>query len=58
MTSKKTAPTESLHLARWYEEIRAAYLHNHNRRTEALDAELEASKYKQRIKDELGVEFN
>ena len=58
MATKKTCATESLHLARWWEETRAVYLHHHNRRTEALNAELEASKYRQRIKDEIGVEFS
>ena len=58
MATTRQCPTNSLHLARWYEEVRAAYLHSHGRRTEAMNAEMEASKYRQRIKDEIGVEFS
>ena len=56
MATKKTCSTESLHLARWYEEVRAAYLHAHSRKKEAIDAELATDAYRQRILDELGVE--
>jgi hypothetical protein len=58
MRSKRHAASESLHLAFWWERTRAGYLRAHNRKTEAIDAEMEVSKYRQRIRDELGVEVS
>ena len=54
--SKKVCAVESLHLAHWWAETRAAWLHHNNRRTEALAAEEEAVHYALRISHELGVE--
>ena len=54
--SKKGCAVESLHLAHWWAETRAAWLHHNNRRTETLAAEQEAVHYALRISHELGVE--
>lgn len=56
MAIKRHCASESLHLAHWWERTRSAYLHAHGRKREAIDAELAAAGYRQRILDELGVE--
>ena len=55
-SQKKTASTESLRYALFWEQYRVDYLYRHHRKTEALAAEMEVSKYRQRLRDELGVE--
>ena len=55
-SQKKTAPSGSLYLALYWEQYRVDYLYRHHRKTEALAAEMEVSKYRQRLRDELGVE--
>ena len=56
MATKRQCASESLHLAHWWERTRAGYLHARGRKREAIDAELAAAGYRQRILDELGVE--
>ena len=58
MATKKTCASESLYLALFWERYRVDYLNRHHRKTEALAAEMEVSKYRQRILDELGVEVS
>ena len=58
MATKRHAASESLYLAHWWERTRSAYLHAHGRKREAIDAELAAAGYRQRILDELGVEVS
>lgn len=57
-SQKKTASTGSLYLALFWERYRVDFLYRNHRKTEALAAEMEVSKYRQRIKDELGVEVS
>ena len=54
--SKKVCSTESLHLALFWEEFRADWLHQNQRLTEAQHAEEEAARYRFRIRKELDVE--
>ena len=58
MATKRHCASESLHLAHWWERTRAGYLHAHGRKREAIDAEMAAAGYRQRILDELGVEVS
>ena len=58
MASNKICPRDSLCYAYSWETFRAGWLYRHNRKTEALAAEMEVSKYRQRIRDEIGVEVN
>lgn len=58
MRSKRHAASESLYLAHWWERTRSQYLRAHGRQREAIDAEMAAAGYRQRILDELGVEVS
>ena len=58
MATKRHCASESLHLAHWWERTRAGYLHAHGRKREAIDAEMAADGYRQRLRDELGVEVS
>ena len=52
MSKNTTCPRESLRFALFWEEYRLEYLLRHHRKTEALAAESEAAKYRQRINAE------
>ena len=58
MATKRHCASESLHLAHWWERTRSQYLRAHGRKREAIDAEMAAAGYRQRILDELGVEVS
>ena len=58
MATQKTCPSASLYYAHRWEMVRADWLRRNNRRTEAIDAEMQGRRYAARIRDELGVEVS